>query len=204
MASTIRASSGGRSPLWVKSRISEGLKWWEDTLDAMPNVRDGLLKFTTDFTHADAPVHTGYEPITRTSQEFGNWVYDFLGSVGDAEEFGAAIFLGDLVHGAAHVDVDDGRAVVAGPACAVGHDVRIAAVELHADGFVEGVGLGEVEGGGGAAEEALGGEEIGAGEAEAAVLAADGAEGEIAVPGDGREEEVGVELDVGDAEHGEG
>ena len=28
------------------------------------------------------PVHTGYEPITRTSQEFGNWVYDFLGSVG--------------------------------------------------------------------------------------------------------------------------
>jgi hypothetical protein len=66
----------------VKSRISEGLKWWEDTLDAMPNVRDGLLKFTTDFTHADAPVHTGYEPINRTSQEFGNWVYDFLGTVG--------------------------------------------------------------------------------------------------------------------------
>ena len=54
----------------VKSNIAAGLKGWEDTLDAMPNVRDGLLKFTVDWTHADSPVHTGYEPITRTSQEF--------------------------------------------------------------------------------------------------------------------------------------
>lgn len=66
----------------VKSNIAAGLKWWEDTLDLIPNVRDGLLKFTADFTHADAPVHTGYEPIKRTSQEFANWVYDFLDSVG--------------------------------------------------------------------------------------------------------------------------
>lgn len=66
----------------VKANIAAGLKWWEDTLDAIPNVRDGLLKFTVDWTHADSPVHTGYEPINRTSQEFGNWVYDFLGSVG--------------------------------------------------------------------------------------------------------------------------
>jgi hypothetical protein len=66
----------------VKSNIAAGLKWWEDTLDAIPNVRDGLLKFTIDWTHADNPVHTGYEPITRTSQEFASWVYDFLGSVG--------------------------------------------------------------------------------------------------------------------------
>lgn len=66
----------------VKSRIADGLQWWEDTLDQLPNVRDGLLNFITDWTHADTPVQTGYEPITRTSQEFGNWVYDFLGSVG--------------------------------------------------------------------------------------------------------------------------
>lgn len=70
----------------VKSRISEGLKWWEDTLDqlqdTLPDGRHGLLKFTTDWTHADTPVNTGYEPIARTSQEFANWVYDFLGSVG--------------------------------------------------------------------------------------------------------------------------
>jgi Dockerin type I domain len=66
----------------VKSRIAAGLQWWEDTLDQIPNVRDGLLNFTVDWTHADSPVHTGYEPITRTSQEFANWVYDFLGTVG--------------------------------------------------------------------------------------------------------------------------
>lgn len=69
----------------VKSRITEGLKWWEDTLDMMPSVRDGLLKFTIDWTHADNPVETGYEPIANTSQQFSNWVYDFLGSVGFAQ-----------------------------------------------------------------------------------------------------------------------
>lgn len=77
----------------VKGRIADGLKWWEDTLDGMANVRDGLLKYTLDFTHADAPVHTGYEPITRTSQEFSNWVYDFLGTVGFAQ---TGNFLTDL------------------------------------------------------------------------------------------------------------
>ena len=69
----------------VKSRISDGLKWWQDTLDMKAGVRDGLLKFEIDWTHADNPVHTGYEPITRTSQEFSNWVYDFLDSVGFAQ-----------------------------------------------------------------------------------------------------------------------
>src|SRR5436190_17339274 len=38
----------------VKSNIAAGLKWWEDTLDAIPDVRDGLLKFTVDWTHADS------------------------------------------------------------------------------------------------------------------------------------------------------
>ena len=70
----------------VKTRISDGLKWWEDSLDKLQDTieggRHGLLKFTTDWTHANSPVHTGYEPIKRTSQEFANWVYDFLGSVG--------------------------------------------------------------------------------------------------------------------------
>lgn len=77
----------------VKGRIAEGLKWWEDTLDGMENVRDGLLKYTLDFTHADTPVHTGYEPIARTSQEFSNWVYDFLGTVGFTQ---SGNFLTDL------------------------------------------------------------------------------------------------------------
>ena len=77
----------------VKARITDGLKWWEETLDRMPSVRDGLLKFTTDWTHADTPVPTGYEPITRQSQEFPLWVYDFLGSVGFAQ---SGNFLTDL------------------------------------------------------------------------------------------------------------
>ncbi|MGI8982732.1 MAG: dockerin type I domain-containing protein [Pirellulaceae bacterium] len=77
----------------VKARITDGLKWWEETLDRMPSVRDGLLKFTIDWTHADTPVHTGYEPITRLSQEFPLWVYDFLGNVGFAQ---SGNFLTDL------------------------------------------------------------------------------------------------------------
>ena len=88
-----------------------------------------------------------------------------------------------------------------GPAGALGHDFRVAAVELHAHGLVEVVGLGEVEAGGGAAEEALGAQQIGAGKADAAPLATDGAKREVAVPGDWGEEEVGRELDGADAEH---
>ena len=91
-----------------------------------------------------------------------------------------------------------------GPAGALGHDVGVAAVELHSDGLVEVVGLGEVEAGCCAAEEALGGEEVGAGEADAAPLAADGAEGKVAVAGDGGQEEGRGELDGAEAEHAEG
>lgn len=68
----------------VKSRIQEGVNWWKDTLDAMPNVVDGLLNFTFDWTYADSPVPTGYEPIARPSDHFTLWIYDFLGSVGFA------------------------------------------------------------------------------------------------------------------------
>ena len=77
----------------VKARITDGLKWWEETLDRMPSVRDGLLNFTINWTHADNPVPTGYEPIRRLSQEFPLWVYDFLGSVDFAQ---SGNFLTDL------------------------------------------------------------------------------------------------------------
>jgi hypothetical protein len=66
----------------VKSRIQEGLQWWEDSLDAMPDVRDGLLNFSFDWTHADNPVRTGYEPIARVSNDYALWMYDFLNVVG--------------------------------------------------------------------------------------------------------------------------
>jgi hypothetical protein len=65
----------------VKARITTGLQWWEDTLDALPNVRDGLLDFEIDWTYADSPVLTGYEPIDRPSNDFSLWIYDFLNEV---------------------------------------------------------------------------------------------------------------------------
>jgi hypothetical protein len=135
---------------------------------------------------------------------FGDSGCEGYGSFDVGEEGAAAVFLCDFVDGAAHVDVDDGGTVLDGPAGTLGHDVGVAAVELHADGLVEVVGLGEVEAGCGAAEEALRGEEVGAGETDAAPLAADGAEGKVAVAGDGGQEEGRGELDGAEAEHAEG
>lgn len=84
----------------VKQKIMNGANWWKDTLqNEFPTVPSGLLNFQFDFTYADSPVHTGYEPIARWSGDFGNYVYDFLAQAGFA---GAATgesqsgFIGDL------------------------------------------------------------------------------------------------------------
>src|SRR5262245_52325672 len=75
----------------VKAKISAGLQWWEDTLANMfPNAPANLLNFQINWQYADNPVHTGYEPIARNSNYFGDaqtvgaghgWVYDFLHQV---------------------------------------------------------------------------------------------------------------------------
>jgi hypothetical protein len=62
--------------------VAAGLDWWRQTLDAKPDVLDGLLTFTIDWTYADNPFHTGYEPISRPSTDFSLWSQDFLSSVG--------------------------------------------------------------------------------------------------------------------------
>jgi hypothetical protein len=62
----------------VKSNVEQGINWWKSTLDALPNVRDGLLNFTFDWTHANSPVPTRYEPIARRSDAYQLWIYDFL------------------------------------------------------------------------------------------------------------------------------
>ena len=62
----------------VKSNVEQGINWWKSTLDALPNVRDGLLNFTFDWTHANTPVPTRYEPIARRSDAYQLWIYDFL------------------------------------------------------------------------------------------------------------------------------
>jgi hypothetical protein len=70
----------------VKQKVQAGLDWWENTLDNVlvgtPAEGRDLLDFTIDWTYADNPVHTGYEPIARTSNDFVLWMYDFLNLVG--------------------------------------------------------------------------------------------------------------------------
>jgi len=53
----------------VKSEIEEGAQWWRDTLAAQFPNSPHALNFTFDFTHDDAPVATGYEPITPSSED---------------------------------------------------------------------------------------------------------------------------------------
>ena len=64
----------------VKAKIAEGLTWWEDTLASYGSVHS--LNFATDFTYADSPVPTRYEPINRPQSDQGLWIDDFLNSVG--------------------------------------------------------------------------------------------------------------------------
>jgi hypothetical protein len=70
----------------VKQKIQDGLNWWEQTLTNVlagtPAAGRDLLDFTVNWTHANNPVHTGYEPIARTSNDFTLWMYDFLNLVG--------------------------------------------------------------------------------------------------------------------------
>jgi hypothetical protein len=70
----------------VKQKVQDGLDYWEDTLDGVlagtPSAGRDLLNFTVDWTFADNPLHTGYEPIARQSNDFVLWMYDFLNVVG--------------------------------------------------------------------------------------------------------------------------
>ncbi len=66
----------------VKQNIETGVNWWKQTIDALPNVRDGLLNFTFDWTRLNTPVQTPFEPIARRSNDVdGNdikWINSFL------------------------------------------------------------------------------------------------------------------------------
>ena len=64
----------------VKRTIAEGLTWWEDLLAAQNSVHS--LNFVTDFTYVDQPIQTGYEPISRRSDDFTLWIEDFFTEVG--------------------------------------------------------------------------------------------------------------------------
>lgn len=64
----------------VKSNIREGLDWWTSALHKITTRHE--LNFQIDFTYADAPVATRFEPITNPSTAFSDWMYDFLNVVG--------------------------------------------------------------------------------------------------------------------------
>lgn len=64
----------------VKSNVEEGLQWWIDTLGKHSNVH--YLNFHVDYTYADNPVETSYEPIARGSQDFILWIEEFYRDVG--------------------------------------------------------------------------------------------------------------------------
>ncbi|MBM4093184.1 MAG: hypothetical protein FJ276_27800, partial [Planctomycetes bacterium] len=72
----------------VKDRVREGLQWWEDTLvEFYARMYQGVapihsLDFQVDFTYAHNPIQTGYEPISRSSNDYVFWGEDFLKKVG--------------------------------------------------------------------------------------------------------------------------
>ena len=66
----------------VKNKVVEGMRWWEQTLATQFPANMAPLNFHFDFTHADAPVLTDYEPIANPSTHFQFWIRDFLRLVG--------------------------------------------------------------------------------------------------------------------------
>ena len=63
----------------LKVRIDEGLQWWVDALAKYSDVH--YLNFHVDYTYADNPVESSYEPISRDSQDFSIWMEEFFRTV---------------------------------------------------------------------------------------------------------------------------
>jgi hypothetical protein len=66
----------------TKTKVADGLAWWKTTLAAISPTMAADLNFVVDYTYADNPISTRYEPINRRSDDFQLWIYDFLGEVG--------------------------------------------------------------------------------------------------------------------------
>ncbi|MBM3999879.1 MAG: protein containing Planctomycete extracellular domain protein [Planctomycetes bacterium] len=64
----------------AKAKVVTGVEWWEQTLAERNSVHS--LDFRFDFTYADNPVPTAYEPISRVSDDSRLWIGEFLGFVG--------------------------------------------------------------------------------------------------------------------------
>ena len=67
----------------VKAKVEAGVNWWKETLvNEFPDVNPDVLSFQFDYTYADTPVQTGFEAITRKSDDNTQWVYSFLSQTG--------------------------------------------------------------------------------------------------------------------------
>ena len=64
----------------TKAKVEEGLQWWVDTLAGITHKHH--LQFHIDFTHADSPFVTRYEPIIRPSTDNQHWAGEFFRSEG--------------------------------------------------------------------------------------------------------------------------
>ena len=63
----------------VEGEIQEGLSWWGRMYDLATSVGD--LSFQIDFTYADNPVQTAYEPINHPYTDQDLWIDGFLDAV---------------------------------------------------------------------------------------------------------------------------
>ena len=150
-----------------------------------------------------AQAHLGgdrHAPVGMPAHGFHDALGQLHRAAGVAQEERTAVLLRHLVHRAAHVDVDELRAVVDGPARRLRQRVVPVAVELHAAGLVEPVGGCQFHALGGAAQDGGAVEEVGAGKPHAALLTAEDAEGQVAVAGDGRKKQRRFQAQRADVE----
>ncbi|TWU03248.1 Dockerin type I repeat protein [Neorhodopirellula pilleata] len=64
----------------VLEKVTRGVNWWTEALDQLGSVH--TLEFVVDDTYARNPVEIGYEPIDRPSDDYDEYVGDFLDFVG--------------------------------------------------------------------------------------------------------------------------
>jgi hypothetical protein len=75
----------------VLAKLSEGVHWWSETLDALDTVHS--LEFVIDDSFAVDPFETSYEPIDRSSTTFDLYVGEFVTAMGygDANSIESAV-----------------------------------------------------------------------------------------------------------------
>ena len=73
----------------VKTQVRRGLDWWENMFDINNPNSQIKLNFIIDFTWADKPFETSYEPIVNTEVEL--WAGEFTASLGYTNAFSSSI-----------------------------------------------------------------------------------------------------------------